>query len=75
MKDNKELKATVEHLRKDSQLKSDRGGDRNAVSRLSLVIEDGSMKDIDEKNLKDTKVMSKPNGKLKDVQNIVHPTP
>ena len=75
LKDNKELKDTVEHLRKDIQLKSDRGRDRDAVSRYSLVIGDGSIKDIDENKLKDTKVISKPKGELKDVQDIVSRLP
>ncbi len=75
LKDNKELKDTVENLRKDVHLKSDRGGDRNAGSRYSLVIGDGCIKDIDENKLKDTKVISKPKGKLKDVQDIVSRLP
>ncbi len=75
LKDNKELKDTVENLRKDVHLKSDRGGDRSAVSRYSLVIGDGCIKDIDENKLKNTKVISKPKGKLKDVHDIVSRLP
>ncbi len=43
--------------------------------KCNLGVKYGSIKDIDQNKLKDTKVISKPKGKLKDVQDIVSRLP